>query len=44
MGYPIGLLDSEELQFEVGVDAPRRQTQQMGGASNGVVVRASIGW
>ena len=44
MGYSIGLLDGEELQFEVSADAQRRETQQMGGAGNGVVGRASIGW
>ena len=44
MGYALGLLDSEELQFEVGVDAQRQENQQMGAVSNGVVGRASIGW
>ena len=40
----LGAPDTEELQLDVGVDAQRRENQQMGGASNGVVGRASIGW
>lgn len=44
MGYALGLLDSEEPLFDVGVDAQRRENQQMGAVSNGVVGRASIGW
>ena len=44
MGYSIGLLDSEELQFEVGVDAPRRETHQMGAPATACSARpASAG-
>ena len=44
MGYSLGLLNSEELRLELGVDAQRRENPQMGGVSNGVLGRATIGW
>ena len=44
MGYSVGLLNSEELQLELGVDAQRQENQQMGSASNGVLGRATLGW
>ena len=44
MGYSLGLLDSQELRLELGVDAQRRENPQMGGVSNGVLGRATIGW
>ena len=44
MGYALGLLESRDLRFDVGVDAQRRENAQMGGADNGVLGRVSIGW
>ncbi len=44
MGYSLGLLNSEDLRLELGVDAQRRENPQMGGVSNGVLGRATIGW
>ena len=44
MGYSLGLLNSEELRLELGVDAQRRETARMGGASNGILGRTTIGW
>ena len=44
MGYSLGLLDSENLRFELSVDAQRRENPQLGAADNGVLGRATIGW
>ena len=44
MGYSLGLLESRDLRLDVGVDAQRRENAQMGGADNGVLGRATIGW
>ena len=44
MGYSLGLVNSEELRLELGVDAQRRESPQMGGVSKGVLGRATIGW
>ena len=42
--YSLGLLNSEELRLELGVDAQRRENPRMVGVSNGVLGRATIGW
>ena len=47
VGYTLGalgVLDSQSLGFELGVDAQRRESPQAGGVSNGLLGRASIGW
>ena len=44
VGYALGVLDSQSLQFELGVDAQRRESPQAGGVNNGLLGRASIGW
>ncbi len=44
MGYSLGLLDSQELRLELGVDAQRRENPRMGGVSNGILGRTTIGW
>ena len=43
VGYGLGVVDWESLNFELGVDAPRPECPMQGGASNGVVGRASLG-
>ena len=35
VGYALGVLDSQSLRFELGVDAQRRESPQAGGVSNG---------
>ena len=42
LGYSLGVLDSRETKFELGVDAQRRESTIMGG--NGVLGRATVGW
>ena len=44
VGYGLGVLDRESLNFELGVDAQRRESPMLGGTSNGVLGRASLGW
>ena len=44
VGYALGLLETQSLNFELGVDAQRRENSMLGGADNGVLGRASIGW
>ena len=44
VGYGLGVLDRESLNFDLGVDAQRRESPMLGGASNGVLGRASLGW
>ena len=44
VGYGLGVLDRESLNFDLGVDAQRRESPMSGGASNGVLGRASLGW
>ena len=44
VGYGLGVLDRESLTFELGVDAQRRESPLLGGTSNGVVGRATVGW
>ena len=43
-GYGLGLLNRESLTFELGLDAQRRESPLLGGASNGVLGRATVGW
>ena len=44
VGYTVGVLDSEDMQFELGVDASRRESPMHGGADSSVLGRASLGW
>ena len=43
-GYGLGLLDRESLAFELGVEAQRRNSPMLGGTSNGMLGRATVGW
>ena len=43
-GYGLGVLEQGKVSFELGVDAQRREAATAGGASNGVLGRATIGW
>ena len=42
--YGLGVLEQGKLNFELGVDAQRRESPAEGGASNGFMGRATIGW
>ena len=44
VGYALGVLENEGLTFQLGFDAQRRESPMLGGASNGLLGRASVGW
>ena len=44
VGYGLGVLDRESMNFELGVEAQRRNSPMLGGASNGMLGRATLGW
>ena len=44
VGYGLGLLDRASLAFELGVEAQRRNSPLLGGTSNGMLGRATLGW
>ena len=44
MGYGVTLLQRETLDFELGVDARRRESWTQGGADSGFLGRATLGW
>ncbi len=44
LGYGLGVLKPENLTFELGIDAQRRESPLLGGASNGAVGRGTLGW
>ena len=44
VGYGLGLLDRQSLAFELGVEAQRRNSPMLGGTSNGMLGRATVGW
>ena len=44
VGYGLGVLDQGDVNFELGVDAQRRESGMQGKASNGVMGRATLGW
>ena len=44
IGYGLGVLQQGNVSFELGVDAQRRESPLEGGASNGVLGRAMLGW
>ena len=43
-GYGLGVLDRGKVNFELGVDAQRRESAMEGGSSNGFMGRATLGW
>ena len=43
-GYDLGVLDRESVNFELGVDAQRRESPMLGGTDNGFLGRATLGW
>ena len=44
VGYGLGVLDRGNVNFELGVDAQRRESPTQGEASNGFLGRATLGW
>ena len=44
LGYSLGLPGGEGMAFKLGVHAHRREVPLAGGADNGFVVRATLGW
>ena len=44
VGYGLGVLDRGNVNFELGVDAQRRESPVHGGASNGLLGRGTLGW
>ena len=44
IGYGLGVLDRGNVNFELGVDAQRRESLMQGEASNGFLGRATLGW
>ena len=44
LGYGLGVLDRESLNLQFGVEAQRRNSPMQGGASNGVLGQATVGW
>ena len=44
VGYGLGVLDQGDVNFELGIDAERREMPMQGEASNGFMGRATVGW
>ena len=44
VGYGLGVLDRGNVNFDLGVDAQRRESPMHGGASNGFMGRGTLGW
>ena len=44
LGYGLAVLNRESLTFELGIDAPRRESPLVDGASNGAIGRGTVGW
>ena len=44
VGYGLGVLDRGDVNFELGVDAQRRESPMFGGTDNGFLGRATLGW
>ena len=44
VGYALAPMENDKLTFQVGVDAQRRESPMLGGTSNGLLGRASVGW
>ena len=43
LGYGLGVVDRESLNFELGVDARRRESPMLGGTDKGFLGRATLG-
>ena len=44
LGYSLGVLSRESLDFELGIDAQRRENPRQGRADNGFLGRATVRW
>ena len=44
VGCGLGVLEQGNVNFEVGVDAQRRESPMEGGTSTGFLGRAMLGW
>ena len=44
VGYGLGVFDRGDVNFELGVDAQRRESPMESGASNGFLGRATLVW
>ena len=44
VGYCLGVLDRGNVNFELGVDAQRREMPTQGEASNGLIGRGTLSW
>jgi hypothetical protein len=44
VGYGLGALEQGKVDFELGVDAQRRESPMHGEAGNGFMGRAALGW
>ncbi len=44
VGYALGVLDQGSVNFELTAEAQRRESATAGGASNGFMGRATLGW
>ena len=44
VGYGLGVLDRGNVNFELGVDAQRREMPMHGEASNGLIGRGTLSW
>ncbi len=44
LGYSLGMLGGAGLDFELGVDAQRRETPITKGADHGLLGRATVRW
>ena len=44
VGYGLGVFDRERVNFELGVDAQRRENPMQGRTDTGVLGRATLGW
>ena len=44
LGYGLGVVNRESLTFELGIDAQRRESPLVDGASNGAIGRGTVGW
>ena len=44
LGYGLAVLGTDSLNFELGVDSHRRESPMRGGADNGFLRRATLGW
>lgn len=44
VGYGLGVLDTERLRFELGLEAHRWESSLQGGPDQGLQVRATLGW